>query len=105
MEKRLVSSIKARPSTILSRHRLAIIKLARKYHATNVRVFGSIARSEDRPDSDIDLLVEFDDEASLYDQSNLILDLEELTGAKVDVVSEGGLNSRHTGILAEARPL
>lgn len=105
MEKRLVESIKARPSIVLSRHRKAILDLARKYHASNVRVFGSVARGEDRVDSDIDLLVRFDDKASLYDQSNLILDLRDLVGIKVDVVSDGGLTPRHTRILAEARPL
>lgn len=105
MEKRLLTSITTRPSAVLSHHRKAIIALARKYHASNVRVFGSIARGEDRVGSDIDLLVRFDDKASLYDQSGLILDLEDLTGIKVDVVSEGGLNTRHARILAEARLL
>jgi predicted nucleotidyltransferase len=57
-----------------------------------VRVFGSVARSAATLKSDIDLLVEFDDGASAYDQVELVLDLQELLRRKVDVVEEGGLH-------------
>lgn len=103
MERRLLDAIRSRPSVILTTYRNEILALAHQHHASNVRVFGSVARGDDGPDSDIDLLVTFDDDASLYDQSELILDLEDLTGVGVDVVSDGGLSGRHARILAEAR--
>ena len=65
-----------------------ILVLARRYKADNVRVFGSVARGEATPDSDIDLLVTFQDGASLYDMSGLWQDLAELLGRSVDVVSD-----------------
>ena len=55
-----------------------------------MRVFGSIARGDDRPDSDIDLLVTFDEGASLFDLAGLGQDLESLLGRPVDIVSESG---------------
>ena len=105
MERRLLKAIKSRPSVILRKHRTAVLALARKHHASNVRVFGSIARGDDRSESDIDLLVTFSEDASLYDQSELILDLRDLTGVDVDVVSEGGLRAKHHRILSEAVPV
>lgn len=65
-----------------------ILALAARYHARNVRVFGSVARGEATPDSDIDLLVEFGEKASLFDLSGLWLDLEALLDHKVDVISD-----------------
>ena len=105
MEQRLLEAIKERPSVILRKHRGAVLAIAHKHHASNIRVFGSIARGDDRPGSDIDLLVRFSDGASVYDQSELILDLQDLTGVNVDVVSEGGLRAKHKRILSEAVPV
>lgn len=102
MEQRLLEAIKERPSVILRKHRGAVLAIAHKHHASNIRVFGSIARGDDRPGSDIDLLMTFSDGASVYDQSELILDLQDLTGVDVDVVSEGGLRAKHKRILSEA---
>ncbi|MHB8576223.1 MAG: nucleotidyltransferase family protein, partial [Dehalococcoidia bacterium] len=53
--------------------------------ARDVRVFGSVARGDARPDSDIDLLVKLDSDRTVLDLSDLILDLEEALGRKVDV--------------------
>ena len=53
-------------------------------------------------DSDCDFLVQFKDGASLFDQAGLKLDLEELLGSDVDVISVGGLKDKHRGILADA---
>lgn len=78
--------------TILAKHRSDILKIAAKYGAENVRVFGSMARGDDRPDSDLDLLVVFQNGRSLMDHSGLILDLQELLGRKVDVTSERALH-------------
>ena len=57
-------------------------------------MFGSVARSEARPDSDVDFLVTFDKGRSLLDHAGLLLDLQELLGIDVDVVSERGINPR-----------
>jgi uncharacterized protein len=68
----------------LRTHREEIITLARRNKAFNVRVFGSVARGDARPDSDLDLLVEFETDASLYDLSALRLALIDLLGCEVD---------------------
>ena len=77
-----------------SRHRNRIVALARERGAHNVRVFGSMARGEHRPDSDIDFLVDFEPGRSLLDLTGLWLDLEGVLGCKVDVISSRGLKPR-----------
>lgn len=69
-------------------HRDAILRLAERYGATNVRVFGSVARGEATPDSDVDLLVSFRDGASLYELSGLWQALEGLLGRRVDLATD-----------------
>ena len=66
-----------------------IVAAAARHHASNVRVLGSVATGSDTPSSDLDLLVHFSDEASLYDQVGLTLDLEHLLGVNVDIISDG----------------
>jgi len=61
-------------------------------HARNPRVFGSVARNEATKASDLDLLVDFDTGSSAFDQMNLIADLEELFGRRVDVAEPEGLH-------------
>ncbi|HVF74849.1 MAG TPA: nucleotidyltransferase domain-containing protein [Acidimicrobiales bacterium] len=73
-----------------------------RHHGRRVRLFGSVARGDDRPGSDVDLLVDFDAESSLFDVIRLTRELEELLGLPVDVVSTGGLKDRDVRILAEA---
>jgi len=73
-------------------NRTLILEIAAKHGAHNVRVFGSVARGEDRPDSDLDLLVDFEPDRSLMDHSLLILDLHDALGQKVDVIIERGLH-------------
>lgn len=102
---RLAAAAKPRPSVVLFAHRSEIVKLAANYRASNVRVFGSVARGEDRPGSDVDLLVEFAPDATLYDQVELAQDIEDLLGIHVDVVSEAGLRDQHDAIRLEARAL
>ncbi|MBL8152693.1 MAG: nucleotidyltransferase domain-containing protein [Anaerolineae bacterium] len=70
----------------LRAQREEILAVARRNKAFNVRVFGSVARGDAAADSDIDLLVEFEPDASLYDVSGLRLDLIDLLGREVDVV-------------------
>jgi uncharacterized protein len=79
-----------------------VMAIAARHHASRVRLFGSAARGEDGPGSDIDLLVDFEQESSLFDLMRLSRELEELLGRAVDVVSVGGLKSRDRAILAES---
>jgi len=73
----------------LRARREEILRIAAARGAHNVRVFGSVARGEARPDSDVDLLVDLDPERTLFDLSGLILDLQETLGREVDVVESG----------------
>lgn len=91
---------------LLKHHRDAILRLASRYGARNVRVFGSAARGEAGPDSDIDFLVELDPSRSLLDLSALTLELQELLGRKVDVVPDSSVYwLLRRRILREAQPL
>jgi predicted nucleotidyltransferase len=77
---------------VLGPYRNKIRRLAVRHKATRIRVFGSVARSAASRESDVDLLVEFQARASAYDQVELILDLQELLGRKVDLTTEEGLH-------------
>ncbi len=91
------------PEELLKEKREEILRLAAKYGARKVRVFGSGARGEADEESDIDLLVEFEPGRSLLDHAGLWLELQELLGCKVDVVSERGIKPRiREHILREA---
>ena len=91
---------------LLKEKRQAIMALADKHGAHSVRVFGSVARGDSGPESDVDLLVKMEEGRSLLDLSALVLDLKELLGVNVDVVSEDGLYwLLRRKILKEARPL
>jgi predicted nucleotidyltransferase len=79
---------------LLKAKRDEILQVCAKYGARNVRVFGSVARGEADEQSDIDLLVEFEPNRSLLDHAGLWVELQELLGVKVDVVSERGLKPR-----------
>ena len=86
--------------------REAILQLARRRGARKVSVFGSLARGDAGALSDADFLVEFDPGRSLLDQGGLAMDLEELLGCKVDVVSDRGLRPRFRDrVHREAVPL
>lgn len=83
-----------------------IKKLAANYGAHNVRLFGSVARREARSDSDIDLLVDLGPDRSLFDLGGLLMELQDLLGCKVDVVTERGLRPRiRERVLRDAVPL
>jgi uncharacterized protein len=91
---------------VLEDKRHEILRIATRHGARNVRVFGSVARGEADERSDIDLLVDFDPDRSLLDHTALVLDLEELLGRKVDVVTEKGVYwLLRRRILKEARAL
>jgi len=69
----------------LVKHRQQILDLVAQYHASNVRIFGSVARGEARPDSDIDILVDFEKGATLFDLSGLTEKLRGLLHFKIDL--------------------
>jgi hypothetical protein len=88
----------------LQQKRQEILQLATQYGAKNLRIFGSVARGEANPKSDIDFLVDL--QSSLLTRIALIQDLETLLGTKIDVVTETGLHDYlRTSILKEAIPL
>lgn len=84
----------------------AILAVARVHGLHNVRIFGSVARGEDTPQSDIDLLVDLDKDCTLLDMGGAIVKLQELLGRKVDIVTERGLHwYLREQITKEAQPL
>ena len=87
-------------------HREAILRAAAHRHASNVRVFGSVARGEDRPESDIDLLVDLGPAAIAFDLLELGCDLEDELNVRVDVGTESSLRPfLRAEVLAEALTL
>ena len=91
---------------LLQARRKEIMQIAARHGAYNVRVFGSVARGEARPDSDIDFLVNLEADRSLLDLARLLRELQALLNCPVDVVTEAGLRPRlRPKVLEEARPL
>lgn len=91
---------------LLREKREEILLIAAQHGARNVRVFGSVARGEVGPESDLDLLVEMDPGRSLLDHVALVQDLSDLLGIEVDVVTERALHWHvRDGVLNEAVPL
>lgn len=87
-------------------HRDAILRLAEKHGARNVRVFGSVARGTAGLDSDLDLLVDVGPNPSPWFPGGLIADLEDLLGCHVDVATSNALHRiLREQVLREARPL
>ena len=72
----------------------AIIEIARRHGAHDVRIIGSVARGETDEASDLDLVVRFEPERMLLDHGELIMDLRDLLQVKVDVISEAGMRDR-----------
>ncbi len=77
---------------LLREKREEILRIAAQHGATNMRVFGSLARGEARPDSDVDILIALEPGRSLIDLIALKQDLEDLLGCKVDVVTEAAVS-------------
>jgi hypothetical protein len=83
-----------------------ILRIATRYGAGHVRVFGSVARGEADERSDVDFLVDLEKGRSLLDLGGLLMDLQDLLGRRVDVVTEKGLRERiRNRVLGEAVPL
>jgi predicted nucleotidyltransferase len=93
-------------TTLITTKREEIKQLAANYGAYNVRVFGSVARREAREDSDLDVLVDLESDRSLFDLGGLLIELQNLLGCNVDVVTEQGLRPRiRERVLRDAVPL
>jgi uncharacterized protein len=91
---------------VLRERRDEILRIAARHGAHNVRVFGSVARGEAGPESDIDLLVDIGSRTSSWFPIGLIDDLEQLLGRKVDVLTDGGVSPYlREQIYREAVPL
>ena len=83
-----------------------VLRLATLHGARNLRVFGSIARGDAGAMSDVDLLVDMEPGRSLLDMGGLLMDLQDLLGCDVDIVTENGLRPRvRDRVLNEAVPL
>jgi len=90
----------------LSLDETTLARFCERHHIHRLSLFGSQLKGTARPDSDIDLLVEFNDDASVFDAGGLLEDLEELLSPyRVALVSAGGLLPRYAHIRAEARPI
>ena len=91
---------------ILRQRRDEITRLAAKHGATNIRVFGSVARGQAKPGSDLDLLIDVGPKTSSWFPAGLILELESLLGCRVEIVTEKGLDPvLRDRVLSEAIPL
>jgi hypothetical protein len=83
-----------------------ILNVAHRWGASHIRVFGSVARDDAGPQSDVDFLVRFDADRSLLDHGGLLMDLQDLLGCPVDLVTEEAMRPRfRERVVKEARPL
>jgi uncharacterized protein len=103
--RRLLDAVRIRPSVMLARQRERIRQIVAEHRGARPRVFGSVARGTDGVDSDIDLLVAFEPEADLLDAVAISLELEDLLGVHVDVVSDRRDNAVVEQARAEAAPV
>ena len=91
--------------SLVESNKTEIQEIVRRHRGRSVALFGSVARGDDTAASDIDFLVEFAPDSSLFDLLHIGEELEALLGVSVDVVSAGGLKVRDDHIRREAVPL
>lgn len=91
-----------RRAAVLETHRAAIRVAAERAKARSISLVGSVARDEDSDRSDYDFLVEFDDDADLFDLAGLQVDLTELLGQHVDVVDSSAVRESYRGMFEDA---
>ena len=95
-----------KPSVALDQKRGAVREAASCFRAANLRVFGSVLRGDDRDGSDLDLLVDPLPGATLFDLGGLQVELEELLGVRVDLLTPGDLPPKFRDrVLADAVPV
>jgi predicted nucleotidyltransferase len=91
---------------LLREKRQEILEIAAKHGAYNVRIFGSVARGEADEKSDVDFLIDAGPKRTPFFPGGMVVDLQNLLGRPVDVVTEKGLRSRiRERVLKEAVPL
>jgi addiction module RelB/DinJ family antitoxin len=98
------------PHSVLGRRlvrlREEIMEIALHHHASNLRVFGAVAKGEDVPSSNLDLLVDLEDPSDLENLLDLQKELQALLGVRVDAVTEKALRPHtRSAVLAEASAL
>jgi hypothetical protein len=79
-------------SSKIQANKQKILDISKKYGASNIRIFGSYARGEETPDSDLDLLVDMEDGTTLFDRIGLMQELEDLLGVKIDIAKPDNLH-------------
>ena len=95
-----------KPSVALALKRSAVREAASRFRATNPRVFGSVLHGTDQDGSDLDILVDALPGATLFDLGGLQIELEEILGVSVDLLTPGDLPRKFRDqVLAEATPL
>jgi predicted nucleotidyltransferase len=95
-----------RPSEVLPKHRETIRQLVLQAGMTNPRVFGSVLRGEDQDDSDLDILIDPAPRTSLLALAGLQIEIEELIGVKVDLLTPKSLPLKfRQRVLDEAQPV
>lgn len=98
--------MRSRPSDAFAIHRASVRRIVLAHRARNPRVFGSAVRGEDGDASDLDLLVEAEEMASLFDLAAIELELEALLGCPVHVATDGALKGAlRDRVLADAEPV
>ncbi|WP_112943893.1 MULTISPECIES: nucleotidyltransferase family protein [unclassified Rhizobium] len=95
-----------RPSEALEQNRQAIREATKRFNAANPRVFGSVARGEDRADSDLDILVDALPGTSLFDLGGLLEELKDILGTDVHLLTPGDFpEDVRRRVLEEAKPI
>ncbi len=95
-----------RPSDLLAQHRVATRRVVAAHRASNPRVFGSVADGADTEASDLDLLVDPQEQMSLFDLGAIIAELNELLGIRVDVATPAALpEAMRQRVLRDAVPI
>ncbi len=90
----------------IAEKRGALLEIAARHGASNLRLFGSVLRGEERPDSDVDFLVDIAEDRGFGDYLALTDELENLLGRRVDLITERSLSPFFRPFIeAEARPL
>jgi hypothetical protein len=95
-----------KPSHILARHKAAVRQIVERHNARNARVFGSVLHGEDTEESDLDILVDPTEETTLFDLGAIQVELVELLGIEVDLLTPASLPDRwKERVLSEARAI
>jgi uncharacterized protein len=95
-----------KPSEALRRHRDTIRRVVESHRSANARVLGSVQRGEDTEQSDLDILVDLMPQTSLFDIGAIQMELQELLGVPVDVLTLAALPERfRAAVIAQAEPI